>query len=97
MSKNELLHDLETTAFNARAHERHGGDIRREAATLEDKIRDNLAGNVPSQMVIIAGKDVVVFDKVRWMSMQEEYREIAERADRKDAAIDACMGLRACA
>ena len=97
MSKDELLHDIETTAYNARAHEKHGAEVRREAATLEDQIRENLAGNIPSQLVVVAGRSVVIFDKIRWLSLQDEYRDIEERADRKDTAMDACVGLRACA
>ena len=96
MSKDELLHDLETTAYNARAHEKHGAEVRREAATLEDQIRENLAGNIPSQLVVVAGRSVVIFDKNRWLTLQDEYMDIEERADRNDAALDACVGLRAC-
>ncbi len=97
MSKTDLLQDVVTTVYNTRAHEKHDGDVRREASAFEDKMREALTGTVPSQMVIIVCDDILVFDKSSWLKMQQEYREIEERADRKDAAIEVCMGLRACA
>ena len=97
MSKAELLKDIVSAAFNARAHEKHGAEVRRDASSFEDDMRDTLTATIPSQVTVLACNDILVFERPGWMKIQGEYLEIEEQADRVDAANQLCTGPRECA
>ena len=97
MSKAELLKDIVTAVFNARAHEKHGAAIRRDASTFEDDMRDTLSAAIPSQVTVVACSEILIFEKPSWMKIQGEYLEIEEQADRKHVANQLCTGPRECA
>ena len=97
MNKKELQQDIVSTVFNARVHQQHGAEIRQDASTFEDMMRDTLTATVPSQVAIIATTEILVFERPGWMKIQAEYLEIEEQVERIDATNLLCTSPRKCA
>ena len=97
MSMQELQQDVVSTVHNARVHQQHGAEIRQNASTYEDMMRDELTATIPSQVVIIATPGLVVFERAGWSKIKAEYIEIEEHTDRTDAANGLCTSPRKCA
>ena len=86
MNMQELQQDIESTIHNARVHQQHGAEFRQKASTYEDTLRDALSATIPSQVVIIATTEMVVFERPGITKIQLEYQELEEHSDRTDAA-----------